>query len=203
MQRAYCANGSCEGSCTHVLNYAQALAFLFPDLERSMRESHLKYSVNKHGASCFRLLLPLGISPDENGFRPCADGQFGDVMKIYRDWKISGDDAFIKRYWHTIRKTVEYAWSEQNPDRWDPTESGVLTGRQHHTLDMELFGANSWLTGHYLGGLLAAAELADFMEDKDFAEKCRSIFKKGAAFVNKELFNGEYFTQKIDLEDFV
>ena len=194
--------GSCEGSCTHVLNYAQALAFLFPDLERSMRESHLKYSVNQHGASCFRLLLPLGIRPADNGFRPCADGQFGDVMKIYRDWKISGDDAFIKQYWSTIRKTVEYAWSEHNPDRWDPTESGVLTGRQHHTLDMELFGANSWLTGHYLGGLLAAAELADFMGDKTFAEKCRTIFKKGAAFVNRELFNGEYFTQKIDLEDF-
>ena len=194
-------HGSCEGSCTHVLNYAQALAFLFPDLERSMRESHLKYSVDPDGGSHFRLFLPLGIRIPEQKMRPCADGQFGDVMKIYRDWKIGGDDEFIRRYWEKIKKTVEYAWSPRNPDRWDPEESGVLTGRQHHTLDMELFGPNSWLTGHYLGALDAASRLADFMNDTAFAEKCRTLFRKGKAFVNRRLFNGEYFTQQIDLED--
>lgn len=194
--------GSCEGSCTHVLNYAQALAFLFPDLERSMRASHLDYSVNQDGASCFRIKLPLGIPAEGQDFRPCADGQFGDVMKIYRDWKIGGDDDYIRKYWATIRKTIEYAWSKNNPDCWDPDESGVLWGRQHHTLDMELFGPNSWLTGHYLGALLAAAELADFMQDNAFAEKCRNIFRKGFEFVNRHLFNGEYFTQHVDLNDY-
>ena len=193
--------GCCEGSCSHVLNYAQALPFLFPDLERSMRESHLKYSVDVNGGSHFRLLLPLGIHAETGDHRPCADGQFGDIMKIYRDWKIGGDNNFIRRYWSTIKQTIEFAWSDKNPDLWDPDETGVLTGRQHHTLDMELFGANSWLTGHYLGALAAAAELADFMKDTTFAEKCRRIFRKGYATVNKELFNGEYFTQSIDLKN--
>ncbi|MBO7742275.1 MAG: hypothetical protein J6S21_06940, partial [Victivallales bacterium] len=193
--------GSCEGSCTHVLNYAQALAFLFPDLERSMRESHLKYSVDQYGGSHFRLMLPLGLHARPDDFRPCADGQFGDVMKIYRDWKIGGDDEYIRRHWPTIRKTIEFAWAPENADRWDPEQSGVLTGRQHHTLDQELFGPNSWLTGHYLGALDAAAQLADFMQDCEFAEKCRNIRQKGIAYLNSELFNGEFFYHKIDLKD--
>ena len=193
--------GSCEGSCSHVFNYAQALPFLFPDLERSMRESHLKYSIDENGGSHFRLLLPLGVKAAVSDFRPCADGQFGDVMKIYRDWKIGGDDEYLRKYYPAIKKTVEYAWSDKNPDRWDPDETGVLQGRQHHTLDMELFGPNAWLTGHYLGALDAAARMADFMQDPDFAAKCRAIRKKGKKWMNENLFNGEYFDQQIDLND--
>ncbi|MBR7127174.1 MAG: hypothetical protein IKD09_01150 [Lentisphaeria bacterium] len=193
--------GSCEGSCTHVLNYAQSLPFLFPDLERSMRESHLKYSVDELGGSHFRLYLPYGIKADLNNFRPCADGQFGDIMKIYRDWKIGGDEEYLRKYYPTIKKTMEYAWNDKNPDCWDIDETGVLHGRQHHTLDMELFGPNAFLTGHYLGGLNAMSKIADFMGDKEFAEKCRKLFEKGKKWVNKNLFNGEYFYHKIDLHD--
>ncbi len=193
--------GSCEGSCSHVLNYAQSLAFLFPDLERSMRESHLKYSVDENGGSHFRLLLPLGIRATPEDMRPCADGQFGDIMKIYRDWKIGGDEEYLKKYYPTIKKSLEFAWNPANPDRWDIEKSGILHGRQHHTLDMELFGANSFLSGHYLGALAAMAAIADFVGDKDFADECRIIFAKGKKYLNEVLFNGEYFCQKIDLKD--
>ncbi len=193
--------GSCEGSCTHVWNYAQALAFLFPDLERSMRESHLHYSVDQYGGAHFRLNLPLGIRATPDMFRPCADGQFGDIMKFYRDWKLCGDNAWLRHWYPTLKKMVEYAWSTQNYDRWDPDQSGVLQGRQHHTLDMELFGPNSWLTGHYLGALSAIAEMADEMEDSGFAALCRAIRERGKNSVEKNLFNGEYYHQKIDLEN--
>ena len=193
--------GSCEGSCTHVWNYAQALPFLFPDLERSMREANFKYGVDENGGSHFRILLPLGIKANPDDFRPCADGQFGDVMKSYRDWKISGDNEWLSKWWPVIRSLVAYAWSDKNPDRWDPDRSGILTGRQHHTLDMELFGANAWLSSHYLGALKAAVEMALAVEDFDFVAECDEVLMRGTPRINDELFEDGLFIQNIDLKD--
>lgn len=191
--------GSCEGSCTHVWNYQQALPFLFPALERSMREADYRYNMNPAGGMSFRMSLPLGTGHATE--RPCADGQFGNVMKLYRDWKLCGDTEWLAGLWPAARQSIEYAWSPENPDRWDPEQTGVLWGRQHHTLDMELYGPNSWLTGFYLGALEAAAEMAEALGEAEDAALYRRIFARGKAWVNENLFNGSYFAQKIDLKD--
>lgn len=193
--------GSCEGSCTHVWNYAQALPFLFPALERSMRASHYKYSVDENGGCHFRLMLPPGIKAMKDFQRPCVDGQFGDIMKAWRDWKISGDTEWLKEHWAAIKKSLQYAWNDKNYDHWDPEKTGVITGRQHHTLDMELFGPSAWLNGHYLGALKATAGMADALNETDFARECREIFARGKAWTDEHLFNGEYYFHKVDLKD--
>jgi non-lysosomal glucosylceramidase len=195
----HCDSGCCEGSCTHVWNYAYALPFLFPKLERSMRDLDFIYNQREDGGMAFRLQLPLGRERSE--FRPCADGQFGGVIKAYRDWKISGNIDWLKSNWDAIKKSIEFAWADTNQDRWDPEKSGVLTGRQHHTLDMELFGPNSWLTGFYLAALKAGAEIAEFLGEKEKAHEYMEIFAKGKKWVNENLFNGEYFYQLIALKD--
>jgi uncharacterized protein (DUF608 family) len=195
----HCDSGCCEGSCTHVWNYAYALPFLFPKLERSMRELDYKYNMREDGGMSFRLQLPLG-SP-RSSFRPCADGQFGGVIKTYREWKISGDDEWLRLLWPRVKKSIEYAWADTNEDRWDPEQRGILTGRQHHTLDMELFGPNSWLTGFYLAALKAGAEMASYLGDEQAAQRYTDIFRSGKAWVDSNLFNGEYYYHLIDLRD--
>ena len=169
--------GSCEGSCTHVWNYQQALANLFPALERTLRETEFTYNQLPSGGLTFRQRLPLGSGFDIIG--PCADGHFGAILKAYREWKNLGDDGWLKRYWPNIRRAIEYAWSPDNPDHWDPDKTGVLWGRQHHTLDMELFGPNSWLTTMYLAALTAASIMAETMGDPAFASECRDMAGKG------------------------
>ncbi|NLG49754.1 MAG: hypothetical protein GX552_06555 [Chloroflexi bacterium] len=193
------SSGCCEGSCTHVWNYQQAVPFLFPALERTMREADYAYNLQPEGGMPFRLQLPLGSS--RSTFRPCADGQFGGVMKAYRDWKISGDTDWLRRLWPALKASIAYAWHPANPDQWDPEQTGVLWGRQHHTLDMELFGPNAWLTGFYLGALKAGAEMADALGEPDTATLYRDLFARGKAWVDEHLFNGEYYQQQIDLRD--
>ena len=192
-------DGSCEGSCTHVWNYQQALSHLFPALERTLRETEWLYNQQPNGGLTFRQKLPLGSGLDIIG--PCADGHFGAIVKTYREWRLSGDTAWLKNWWPRMVRAMEYAWSADNPDRWDPEETGILSGRQHQTLDMELFGPNSWLGTIYVAALLAMAKMAEAVGDGAMAEKCARLGKAGARYVDDTLYNGRYFIQAIDLDD--
>ncbi len=191
--------GSCEGTCQHVWNYAYALCFLFPDLERSLRENEFKYSTLPDGKMSFRMMLPPGAPIWEE--RACLDGQMGSVIKWYREWKISGDNKWLKDNWESIKSILEYAWSDSNPDKWDYDKDGVLEGRQHHTLDLELFGPSSWLEGMYLAALKAASEMAEFLGDVQKAQEYREVFEKGYKWTKENLFNGKYFMHKVDIRD--
>ncbi len=190
--------GSCEGTCQHVWNYAYALCFLFPELERSIHELELKHCMSEDGGTIFRLKLPLGR--DRGIFRPCLDGQMGTIIKFYRDWKICGNTDYIQKNWQAIKKLMSFAWCETNKDCWDRDMDGVLEGRQHHTLDMELFGPHAWLEGFYLAALKAMAEMSHELNDPDEKLYTR-LFENGYKWTKENLFNGEYFIQKLDIKN--
>ena len=191
--------GSCEGTCTHVWSYAYALCFLFPELERSLRDTEFTYDTEENGRVHFRTALPLGRERIDQP--PCADGQMSTVIKIYRDWKLTGNTDWLKANWENVKNILEYAWSDRNRWEWDKDKDGVMEGRLHHTLDMELFGPSSWLQGLYLAALKAAAEMADFFGETDKCKEYTELFEKGRAWTNEHLFNGKYFFQKVDLKD--
>ncbi|NLB39661.1 MAG: hypothetical protein GX810_10530 [Clostridiales bacterium] len=188
--------GSCEGSCQHVWNYAYAMPLLFPDLERSVRALEAQHSQFPDGRMAFRLKLPPGRAPGWG--MPCADGQFGFVMKVYHHYLLTGDKAWLQRMWPAARDAVRFAWTDSDV-RWDPERTGILSGRQHHTLDMELFGPNAWLQGFYLGALDAVRRIAEVLGE-DAGEYAR-LYAHGRTYLNAALFNGSYYIQKVDLED--
>ncbi len=191
--------GSCEGTCQHVWNYAYALCFLFPELEMSIRNNEFTHCTAEDGKTSFRILLPKGDKKWD--MRACLDGQMGIIFKTYREWKISGDTEWLKSVWEKVKLILAYAWSEENPDKWDLDKDGVLEGRQHHTLDMELFGPSSWLESMYLCALKAAQEMAEFLGDDEAAEEYKAVFESGYEWSKNNLFNGEYFIQATDLND--
>lgn len=186
------SSGCCWGSCTHVWNYEQATAFLFGSLARSMREVEFNQATNAEGLMSFRVGLPLSRAYDLN--RAAADGQMGCVMKIYRDWQLSGDDSLLRSLWPNVKKALEFCWI---PGGWDGDRDGVMEGCQHNTMDVEYFGPNPQMGIWYLGALRAAEEMARYLGDKKFAALCAKLFQNGSAWIDAHLFNGEYYEHEI------
>ena len=183
--------GSCHGNCTHVWNYEQTTAFLFGSLSRSMREIEFNWMTNDDGRMGFRVNLPLTAGPSKHA---AADGQMGCIMKMYRDWRMSGDTGLLKSLWPKVRKAMEFTWIENG---WDGDRDGVMEGCQHNTMDVEYFGPNGQMQIWYLGALRAAEEMARFLDDTAFAQTCRALYEKGSAWIDANLWNGTYYEQKI------
>jgi uncharacterized protein (DUF608 family) len=182
------SQGCCAGSCTHVWNYAQALPHLFPDLERSLRQTEFNENQDENGHQNFRASLP--IRPVDHTRHAAADGQLGGIMKIYREWRISGDSKWLKSLWPKVRASLNYCI-----ETWDPDHLGVLIEPHHNTYDIEFWGPDGMCSSFYLGALKAAALMAEFMGEK--ADLYSELYEKGRNYLETELFNGEYFIQKI------
>ncbi len=185
--------GSGYGSCTHVWNYEHTIPFLFGELARTMREVEFAYATNEEGLMSFRVGLPL----EENGQAwktAAADGQMGTIIKVYRDWQLSGDDEMLKKLWPHIKKALSFAWIKGG---WDADKNGVMEGAQHNTMDVEYYGPNPQMGFMYLGALKATAQMASHMGDQDFAKECLSLYRNGSDWMDAHLFNGEYYEQDI------
>jgi len=185
--------GCCHGSCTHVWNYAQAIPHLFPALERTLRHTEFCESQSKSGHQTFRAALP--IRPVDHGFYAAADGQLGGIIKVYRDWRIYGDNEWLKKMYPMVKKSLDYCIST-----WDPKNKGVIEEPHHNTYDIEFWGPDGMCTSFYLGALSAMVQMGKFLKKKSDVEVYQKLLNKGKKFIEAELYNGEYFYQKIQVE---
>ncbi len=183
--------GCCFGNCTHVWNYETTTGFLFPSFARSLRRNAFGYSMDDAGAIHFRQMLPDGKA--RSGFA-AADGQMGQIMHAWLDWRISGDNALLHATWPSAKKALEFAWV---PGGWDGNKDGVMEGVQHNTYDVEFYGPNPMCGIYYLGALRAGEEMARAAGDNESAETYRKLFEQGSNWIDANLFNGEYYIQKI------
>lgn len=181
--------GCCEGNCTHVWNYAQTLAFLFPSLERDMRYTEFNIETEETGKMNFRTLKPFG---GEFEFHPAADGQLGCIIRLYRDWKLCGDNDFLKSVWQNAKKVLDYAF-----EYWDSDGDCVLDNQQHNTYDIEFYGPNSLVNSMFYGALKAGAEMAEAMGDQESSARYKKALEKGSVLMDRMLWNGDYYIQVI------
>ncbi len=184
-------SGCCPMNCTHVWNYEQTLAHLFPEQERFMRQTDFRHNLRPDGSMAFRTLIPLGETLWN--FKPAADGQMGCVLKVYREWQISGDDEFVRALWPEVKRALEYAWTQ-----WDADRDGVMEGEQHNTYDIEFYGPNTMMGTFYLAALAAAAKMGTAVGDTAAAERYEELYRRGAKNLDETCWDGEFYIQKYD-----
>lgn len=176
--------GCCAGTCAHVWQYAQAVARLFPELERDTRTRvDLGLAMQPNGAIFFR--------GEFNNF-PAIDAQAGVVLRAFREHQMCPDSNWLKDNWPKIKKALQWLIDK------DENKDGIIDGNQHNTLDTDWYGSVAWLSGLYLCALKAGMEMAKEMQDPQFLEKCQAIFTAGQKNIVEQLFNGEYFINKPD-----
>jgi uncharacterized protein (DUF608 family) len=189
----YETTGSCYGSCTHVWNYEPATAHLFGDLARSMRQVEFGHATDDKGLMSFRVGLPLADHAQKWRLA-AADGQMGCIVKLHREWQLSGDGELLRSLWPKAKAALEFAWI---PGGWDYDRDGVMEGVQHNTMDVEYYGPNPQMQGWYLAALRAAEEMARAVGEDDFAADCRKIFESGSSWTDEHLFNGRYYEHEV------
>jgi uncharacterized protein (DUF608 family) len=171
--------GCCEGTCTHVWHYAQAVARIFPEIERDQRE-RVDFGLaldSRTGVIHFR---------GEFGSTFAEDGQAGTILRAYREHQMSADDAFLKRIYPKVKKALQCLI-----DR-DRDGAGILYGPMHNTLDADWFGVVPWLVGLYHAALRAGEEMALERGDGPFARKCRAVFDRGVPALDRMTWRKEY-----------
>ena len=184
--------GCCHGSCTHVWNYAQAIPHLFPALERTLRHTEFCESQNAEGHQTFRANLP--IRPPKHEFHAAADGQLGGIMKVYREWRISGDQAWLEKMYPLAKVSMDYCIRT-----WDPRSKGLIEEPHHNTYDIEFWGPDGMCTSFYLGALTAMIEMGNFLKKRKDVSAYTKLYESGRKLLETELYDGEYFFQKIQV----
>ena len=78
---------------------------------------------------------------------------------------------------------------------WDPGEKGIIEEPHHNTYDIEFWGPDGMHMSFYLGALNAISAMGEYL-GKDVSHY-RTLAVLGKKFIETELYDGEYFVQKI------
>lgn len=185
--------GSCPLNCTHVWQYEAALAALWPELERNMRDTEFDVMQSPSGAIPHRLRVPTYLPQMHDELIggpevPALDGMLATILKTLRDvqhgagldWAIVRWPAVVRLYRHIVGK-------------WDRDGDGLLHGIQPSTHDIDLAGINPFMGTLWLAALRALEELARIVGDDEVGRDAHERFARASDGYDRLLFReGQY-----------
>lgn len=173
---------------SHVWNYAQAIAHIFPELERGLRETEFGINQNEEGHQYSSTAIPIRPIAQWHADPSAVDGQLGGILKFYRDWRISGDTGWLRRWWPRIRGSLNYSIRT-----WDPNGRGVIEEVHATTYDVSFWGADGMCTSLYAAALKAAVVMGEALREN--IDRYTELLNNAIRHAEERLFNGEYFFQ--------
>ncbi|HSV86371.1 MAG TPA: GH116 family glycosyl hydrolase, partial [Levilinea sp.] len=131
----------------------------------------------------------------QHTFHAAADGQLGGIMKVYREWHISGDRDWLATIYPLAKRSLDFCI-----EQWDPRRRGLLEEPHHNTYDIEFWGPDGMCTSFYLGALATMSALAHDAGHPEDADAYNELARASAQRSDADLFNGEYYQQKVQYE---
>ncbi len=174
--------GNLQPTAVGALLCSDAMSFLFPTTERGTQDIIYKQN-NEKGLEC-------------RDWARCFEG----IYRVYRAWKISGDSDWLRCIWPGVKQSLAHAWAAENHEG-DSQRTGVFCGGTHPVTGTRLFGESPQTVGFYLLALSCAAQISRFLDQPDDALFYERMFESGSEFAGRNLFNGQYYIQRVDLSD--
>ncbi len=174
--------GCCPLNCTHVWNYAQTHARLYPTIGRNMRISNFVTFLHASGETSHR---------EHTRHEAFIDGHCACIEGALREHQMSVDQRFLAQIWPGVKKAVDWLIGAI-----DKGGDGMPHGHQWNTYDTAVSGENTFIGSQYLAALAAGETMAKVMNDEESAKRWRAVREAGMKNQDEKLWDGEYYIQR-------
>jgi len=180
------------------------LSFFFPDCALSLLRAIR--STQRENGDVAQLMGRWAdpANPMSYDYQEVVSG-FCYVSAAYLHWKITGDQAFMKEFYPSVKKALEYSFS-QRPDLGPSQIIAMPPHREHAWNDIEWFEDRS-MAGYvtHPGGLrIAGAEMlkawALAMDDTEHAQHLDVLIAAGKDAMQQHLWTGDHYLIFNDLK---
>jgi len=168
---------------------AMSVAALFPELHQNMMRAHMRLQApsGEIGHGINRDFEQTDVQEAVTG-RLDLPSQYTLLALLGYFW--TGDRAYLKEMWPSIKKALDYVLRERDPNGdCLPDMAGAMCTYDNFAM----FGASSYVSSLWLGALKAAVAAADVLGDKKAAGQYRAVFEKASAAFEDKLWNGSYY----------
>lgn len=187
--------GCCGLQTTDVTHYGSfPIAQFFPEIQKSQMRLTMD---NVEIKGNIPHMMPGNFSCCDVDHRQRIDLIPQFILLVWRDVLWTGDMAYLKEMWQTIKDSLAYFETKDTDDDGLPNNTGP-----DQTYDQfPLKGTSSFVGILYLGALKAAAEMADLMQENTYGDKLRTKLEKVYPLLHDQLWNGNYFNLCYDSVD--
>ncbi len=194
--------------------YTFALIMNFPEIDNSIQRDFADAVLSEDNTERTMFLekgtsvrKPLGVVPHDlgspledpwfktNSYRAQDVSRWKDlntkfVLQVWRNYNMTGDQAFLAYCWPAVKKAMEYI------DAFDRDGDGLPEneGFPDQTYDVWLMeGPSAYCGGLYLAAATAMIRMAESMREPDIGSKYRDVRERGMRAYETKLWNGSYY----------